>query len=865
MKRIQHFAFLLSMLLMGSLHAQDPLIFSTGGTFGAAGNHVKVYTYHPEKDTVFVQDSVPGDFSNDVLYDGEYCYLHVGRDVGHPQGGDAIYQYDPYTFERLDSIKPISGATNLAVHNEHLIVTRGYGASTEFVRVYDRNNISAAPTWNEDSIGVSVNGLTLRGDSAYLGYTRNDTGYIATMDLSGATPSFGNYHPMDTLAGGINQLVQDNDSLYALSERYDASFNLMYAGVTAIDPNTGGYLTDTNSTGANSAVLARNDSVWANIEMPLDVYESSTGNISQDFPVNDLSTGLFQEDGGNFYFLRTDFFSSGDLLITDEGGTRVDSFATDISGEAIGRAGHVMVDAQGDTSVCAANVVGVDLPLNATTSTDTGMWVSSGNGTFSSADSLFTNYQPDSADSANGAVKLSFIPLDTGSFRADSAHVMLTFYESAMVEAASEDTVCGSSNPVQLNGTANSTVQWSSTGSGSFADADQAVTGYDPSTADTSNGSVLLILESTNTGSCASDTDSVQVMLGPIMPDAGPDQVQCGGVDSIQLDGGYGENVTSSEWMSEGDGVFNDPSDTNTYYHPGANDKSNGSVDLILMVSNEGACEMEDTVTISLDADPVADAGNEPSWCVDSSTVQLNGNSSTGSGEWSSMGDGSFGDPTSLSTEYSFGSNDLSNGRVNVSLTTTNNGTCAGDTSSMELILEPQVDAGSDVDTVVSADAIPLNGSVGGTATEWQWETYGQAGSFDDSSDLNTTYYPTQAQKDQGTFNLRLVATNNGDCEVDDVMNVDFTDTRVEEASKEGLNIGLRPVPAKTELIVTLPELSERTVDYEILDITGKLLRSGSLDSGSDQRLRIDDLKEGAYLLRVVTNEGSYHKRWVKQ
>ncbi|MFB6258390.1 MAG: hypothetical protein ABEH38_06835 [Flavobacteriales bacterium] len=344
------FVTLTLLFICSALYAQKPIVFSTGGSYGAAGNYVKIYSYHPNKDTLFVQDSVPGDFSNDVMYDGSNYYLHVGRASGHPAGGDAIYVYDEYSFNRVDSIQPINGATQIGYKGDHIIVTRGFGASSNFVQVYDRTNFLLGPTYNDDTIGTSVNGLTVRGDSAYVGYTKNDTGHLATIDLSGSTPSFGTIHKMDTLSGGVDELIQDQDEVYALSERYDASFNFLYAGVSSYDPASGSYSTDTVDSRLAKSSYVQNDSVWVGVDSMMSVYEKGSGNFIDLFSA-DHTDGIFDSSASRFYFLRTDFATMGDLLITDGSGTRIDSFSTDISGEAMGMISPATVSVGPDKSV----------------------------------------------------------------------------------------------------------------------------------------------------------------------------------------------------------------------------------------------------------------------------------------------------------------------------------------------------------------------------------------------------------------------------------------------------------------------------------------------------------------------------------
>ncbi len=759
--------------LIGS-QAQRPVVLSTGGSYTAPDSYVKIYSYHPDKDTVYIQDSIPGDFSNDVLYDGEYYYLHVGRASGNPAGGDAIYQYDEHSFDVVDSIQPISGAQSMAVRGDHLVITRAYAASSEFVRVYNRNNLSAGPTYAKDSIDFGVTGLTIRGDSAYVGGTENDSGRIARLDLSMATPTFDTIYEMDTMSAGIGSLVQDSDDIYALSERYDAMNNFLYAAVTQFDPATGSYSTDTNSYGSRSPVMARNDSVWLNIDNPLNVYDAATGNFPQEFPVSHTS-GTFNANADRFYFQRTNYFSTGDFLITDAGGTRIDSFSTDISGTAVTLADSVRVMAGTDTTICAD----ADMMVQGSASTDSGMWMSSGSGSFTDPTSLTTTYMPSSADTSGGSVQISLVTMDTGRFRPDTSTFTLSFKSVPIVNA-------------------------------------------------------------------------------------GPDQNVCASEDTVALSGSVGGAVTSSAWMSMGDGEFEDSLITGTDYYPGSNDSTSGSVSLVLAATNGGDCPVTDTVSIAIDKIPESDISFGPQKCAGNDPVDVSATSNTGSGEWSSSGSGSFADSAALSTTYSMSSMDTSNGKVSVSFANTNVGGCEADTSMATLIAVPVVDAGSDISTTVGAGPVNLNGSAD-AADQWEWTTYG-SGSFGDKSKLSTSYDPSQADEDLGSVNLKLTAMNDSTCSNSDVVNVDFTDTHVAEREDENASLKLRPVPADERLIVNSSDIDgATTAEYAIIDLTGRVVQEGRVELGGEEELQLEGLHEGSYFLRIRSENTEFVRKWMKR
>ncbi|MFB6258389.1 MAG: T9SS type A sorting domain-containing protein [Flavobacteriales bacterium] len=248
--------------------------------------------------------------------------------------------------------------------------------------------------------------------------------------------------------------------------------------------------------------------------------------------------------------------------------------------------------------------------------------------------------------------------------------------------------------------------------------------------------------------------------------------------------------------------------------------------------------------------------------------IQVNGNSSTGNGVWVSSGSGSFDNPSQASTSYDPSSADTTSGSVQLSYISRDTGRFAPDTATLTVnfISLPTATAGSDIDTTVNTDSVSITGTVGGAATEWAWSSYG-SGTFTDSSMLNTFYHPSQADKNAGSVNLLLTSTNNGDCPAEDVLNLNFTDTDISEHERDGLSMKLHPVPAGSELFVRIPrtERISASVDYELMDLTGRVLREGSLKAGTRQRIQVEDLHEGSYFLRIRTEKDQLVRKWIKR
>src|SRR5690606_6055528 len=82
----------------------------------------------------------------------------------------------------------------------------------------------------------------------------------------------------------------------------------------------------------------------------------------------------------------------------------------------------------------------------------------------------------------------------------------------------------------------------------------------------------------------------------------------------------------------------------------------------------------QDDVLISFSSNATVEAGTPQDICIVTGDETVNLSGSYGGGaesvEWSSTGDGTFDDDTSITAVYTPGENDLSNGSVTLTLTT---------------------------------------------------------------------------------------------------------------------------------------------------------------------------------------------------
>ncbi len=164
--------------------------------------------------------------------------------------------------------------------------------------------------------------------------------------------------------------------------------------------------------------------------------------------------------------------------------------------------------------------------------------------------------------------------------------------------------------------------------------------------------------------------------LQPPTAYAGPDATIC---DNVLFETEpTAQYYSSVHWETSGDGTFQNANVLMAKYLRGNGDIENGSVTLTLTVDGlQSGWEATDDVIVTIIKQPEAMAGNDTTTTTPS--VMLNGNAiSYSSTEWTTAGDGSFDDPSLLHATYTPGTNDISAGQVQLTLTANAQDPCTG-------------------------------------------------------------------------------------------------------------------------------------------------------------------------------------------
>jgi large repetitive protein len=446
-------------------------------------------------------------------------------------------------------------------------------------------------------------------------------------------------------------------------------------------------------------------------------------------------------------------------------------------------------NAGNDTIVCGNNPL-VQLNGTITGGSGMGIWSTNGDGTFSPSDSaLNAIYSPGTADIANGSVVLILTPFNSCLPVQDS--VMVTITAPIIVNAGNNQTVCSSVTSVSLNGIVSggtTTGNWTTIGDGSISpSADSLNIVYTFGTADTTAGSVTLILTSTNNGLCSAISDTVQILIitNPVV-NAGNDTLVCGNNPDIQLNGSI--SLGQGLWSSSGTGMFT-PSDSvmNAIYSPDSTDIANGSVVLTLTPFNS-CVAVSDSIVVTITPPTIVNAGNNQTVCSTVTSINLTGSISGGTttGTWSTIGTGTFSPATdSLNVTYTFSSADTTAGSVMLVLTSSNNGICSPISDSILITISNSTVAFAGNDTTVCANnsQLVLNGILtGGTTAVWSSSGTGIFAPSD--SVLNATYTPSAADITNG--NIILILTPVSACtSTPDSLTLLITPAPVVDAGKD--------------------------------------------------------------------------------
>lgn len=363
-----------------------------------------------------------------------------------------------------------------------------------------------------------------------------------------------------------------------------------------------------------------------------------------------------------------------------------------------------MVNAGTDQDICENDVV---MLLPSISYSSSILWETNGDGVFDNPVIPETNYTPGSNDVLSGTVTLTItgsplVPCEL----AVSDYLIVLIQLLPEAAAGNDSTIC-QDGFAQLSGTAlnYSSIEWTTSGDGSFNNSAFLTSNYYPGTSDVALGNVLVSLNVLPISPCettANDNLIVYIVKLPLVS-AGTDATICEGTNH-QLSASV-TNFDELLWTTTGDGTFEDENSAITFYYPGLLDILTGSVQLTIIVLPEFPCTLisQDDVDLSFQPPPSADAGEDAIIHSDEN-YQLSGLAVNQSYVyWITSGDGIFTNPFIIDPIYTPGNVDIANGGVILTLTAIPVAPClVQDEDNMELT----------IDTITSVNNVNTNSAL---------------------------------------------------------------------------------------------------------------------------------------------------------
>ncbi len=195
-------------------------------------------------------------------------------------------------------------------------------------------------------------------------------------------------------------------------------------------------------------------------------------------------------------------------------------------------------------------------------------------------------------------------------------------------------------------------------------------------------------------------------------------------------------------------------------------------------ITDAHLCTTTTSVTISQPPQILVSAGPDASICETQSYALVFATASNYSSlGWTTLGDGTFSNPTILNPLYTLGTNDITAGSVKLVLTAYGIPPCPDSSDTMILSISRQAIASAGPDAIMceSQGSYLISNATSSHYTSLSWTTSG-TGSFNNASSLNPIYTPSLADIAAGSVTLTLTAGSAAPCiPVSDAMTLNIS------------------------------------------------------------------------------------------
>ncbi|MDF2456473.1 MAG: large protein, partial [Cytophagaceae bacterium] len=423
-------------------------------------------------------------------------------------------------------------------------------------------------------------------------------------------------------------------------------------------------------------------------------------------------------------------------------------------------------------------------------------------------------------------------------------------------------TVCGDAGTVQLNATTTNGagITWSSANN-TFNNPNINNPIYTITAADPVPGIITMnvtLNPSASSGTCNAVNRSVNVTLTAVPTvTVPPSTTVCTTTPTVNLAPGSNITVASGGvWTTTGTGTF---SPNNTYasnpsYIPSTADLLLPSVVLTLTTTGNGQCQAYSSpLTVNFDRQPTVTASPDRTVICSGNVVNFISFSTNATGVlWTKNGaDGTFDDDTSATPVFTPGPNDIANGGMIFTVTTTGVTTCNQAVRNIAIGIVPSpvasVNAGFDQILCADVDTVQLNGFIA-VALGGEWKSSGTGIFLPNINDLSAKYIPSATEKDPATpIVITLESTGNGICApTSDDMSISFTPIPTVNAGADQI------VCADTAYVQLNPTITIATGGSWTTNGTG-VFAPGNTNAITRYFLTEDDIARGILGFTVTT------------
>ena len=427
--------------------------------------------------------------------------------------------------------------------------------------------------------------------------------------------------------------------------------------------------------------------------------------------------------------------------------------------------------------------------------------------------------------------------------------------------AGSNSTICEGTN-YQLQGLAMNydSLNWMTSGTGTFSDPHILNPLYTPSQQDITTGSVVLTIHAYGQPNIDTTSSLTLTIVQQPSGSAGIDGNICAG-NTFDLAASVAMNYGNLQWTTAGDGTFTDNSTLHPTYTPGTQDKQVGSVNLTLTV-NPTSMECNsvvDDMTLLIVLPPSGSAGDDGDICSGntfdlSTSVAANYDSLL----WTTAGDGTFSDNSVMHPTYTPGNQDKQAASVQLTLTvkpTSTVCTAINDEMSLAVHALPIVNLG--VDKTVFADSIVSLDATTAGASSYHWYPSGATTAV---ISVDTVSMGLGAQV------ISVEVTNSFGCIGSDTIKVTFNKNQEGIETLKNISFSIYPNPGDGHFMLEVNSYNKEVLNLSVLNVSGETVYTlpGLEVSGSfREKLDISQLSQGTYFVELSNEKGSILKKVV--